>query len=432
MFSSLKIINANVVTPNGLLIGEVFIKDGIIEKISDKVNQPSTDNIIDAKGRYLLPGFIDIHTNGSAGFDCTYGVYDTLNNTFDFDENEYITGLNKAVKSYIDAGCTKVILSTISAPFEQILQVINFIKNYKKKETLINNVIFGLMIEGSFIKETANAGAHNPDYFQCPEEKILSELLTGNEEIIKIVNIPPEWGENSINSYKILNEKKIIAAAGHTCASAYEINKAVTYGLSLAIHLFNGPSYSSYKPFEGGGAIEAFLKAENVFAEIIADGLHVDKSYFLDALKRKGNEKVIAITDNMFVTGSGIKSEFRMGEKLGVVSDDFKYLYIKEKPNALFGSNLKMNEAFVNLLNWLTSDTQGVWNKIHRANKFEEALMLASKMCSGNPADLLKISGSYGSVAEGMHADLVLAEIKYDKFYTMEINKVILNGNIIN
>lgn len=427
-----KIINANIVTHDGIINGELLIKDGIIEKVSENVNCKEEVFIFDAKNKYLLPGFIDVHTNGSAGFDCTFGKYNNKNNSFYCDEENYLSGLNNALKNYLQSGCTKIVLSTISAPLEQIKQSCEFIKKFKLGNPLLREVIFGLMIEGSFIKEETNGGAHNPKYFQSPSQNILNELISGNEELIKIINIPPEWGEDSNNAYKFLKQKNIIPAAGHTSATANEINKAISSGLKLGIHLFNGPSFSSYKPFNGGGAVEALLKSENTFVEIIVDGLHVDKSYFMDALKRKGEDKVIAITDNMFVTGSEIKNEFTMGEKVGMVSEDSKYLYIKEKPNALFGSNLKMNDAFENLLNWFTSDIEGVWNKIHKAKGFEKALVLSSKLCSENPAELLGISKLYGTVSEGKKADLLLADINFDKKYNFRIEEIILNGKFIN
>ena len=115
-----------------------------------------------------------------------------------------------------------------------------------------------------------------------------------------------------------------------------------------------------------------------------------------------------------------------------MVSDDSKYLYIKEKPNALFGSNLKMNDAFENLLNWFTEDIEGVWNKIHKAKSFEEALILSSKLCSENPAELLGISNLYGTIAKGKRADLLLAELNFAKKYNFRIEEIILNGKFIN
>ena len=425
-----KIINAKIVMPDKILEGELLINRNKIEIIADNIKTDQECEIIDVQGKYVLPGFNDIHTNGSAGFDCTNGYYNLESNEFIFDRESYLSGVGKALKSYLKNGCTRVILSTIAAPPEQVRQVISYIKEYKDSQLLLSDVLFGIMIEGSFIKETANGGAHNPEYFRAPEENILREFINGNEDIVKIINIPPEWGEVSIDAYKILKEKNIISAVGHTAANADEVERAISLGMKLGIHLFNGPSFSSYKPFTGGGTVEALLKSDEVFVEIITDGFHVDKSYVMDAVKRKGIDKIIAITDNMFVTGYGIKDEFVMGNKTGVVSKDRKYLYIKDNPGALFGSNLNMKDAFENVLNWFTSDIEGVWNKLHEADTLENAILNSSKLFSTNPAKLLNISHETGLLEKGKKADIVIADIQYNKTYNLRIDKIILDGNV--
>ena len=426
-----KIINAKIVMPDKILEGELLINRDKIDIIADTIKTDQDCEIIDVQGKFVLPGFIDIHTNGSAGFDCTNGYYDIERNEFDFDRESYLSGVEKALKCYLENGCTRVILSTIAAPPEQVRQAINYVKEYKDSRRYLSDVLFGIMIEGSFIKETANGGAHNPEYFSAPGKDILKKFIDSNEYIIKIVNIPPEWGEVSYDAYKILKEKSIISAVGHTAANADEVGRAISLGMKLGIHLFNGPSFSSYKPFNSGGTVEALLKSDEVFVEIITDGFHVDKSYFMDAVKRKGIDKIIAITDNMFVTGHEIKDEFIMGNKTGVVSNDKKYLYIKDNPVALFGSNLNMKDAFENVLNWFTSDIEGVWNKLHEADTFENALLNSSKLFSANPAKLLNISHETGLLEKEKKADIIIADIQYNKKYSIQIDKIIVKGNIL-
>lgn len=429
MSASYIITGAKIIADKQIIEGNILVEDGIIRNISSSINYSGSIDTINARGKYVLPGFIDIHTNGNSGFDCTNGSYNVEGNNFNFEKDHYFNGLEKALYSYIKSGCTNVVLSTIAAPVNQIKNVIEYINEYKESEKLFYEILHGLMIEGSFIKDPANSGGHNPKYFSSPTKEILNEFISGNEEIIKIINIPPEWGTDSFEAYKYLKDKNIISAVGHTNASADEVNKSIALGMSLGIHLLNGPSLSSYKPFKGGGAVEALLKSDETFIEIIVDGYHVDKSYFLDVLQRKGDDKVIAITDNMFVTGSSIVNEFSIGGKTGVVSSDEKYLYIKERPEALFGSNLKMNEAFENLVNWLTADIDGVWNKKHRAMSIEQAISLSSKLCSENPAEFLGVDEKCGTISIGKNADLLIAEIKYDKECKLEIESVFVKGN---
>ena len=189
------------------------------------------EEVIDAGGKYVLPGFIDIHTNGSGGFDCTSGYYDTEKKKFLFDKANYFSGVERALKSYAENGCTRVVLSTIAAPVNQIREVISYLKDYKNSNLNLSDLLFGIMIEGSFIKEPANGGAHNPENFSAPREEILKQFVEGNEEIIKIINIPPEWGELSLKAYEYLRNKNIISAVGHTAATARQVKEAVSLGL---------------------------------------------------------------------------------------------------------------------------------------------------------------------------------------------------------
>jgi len=128
------------------------------------------------------------------------------------------------------------------------------------------------------------------------------------------------------------------------------------------------------------------LRSDEVSAEIIADGYHVDKSYAMDTIKRKGFERVVAVTDSMFPTMlEGVKKFSMLGVD-GEVSPNREYLQIAERGDALFGSTLTMDKAFSNILSWLTEPIEGVWYRSHEPLSFEEALSKASDMCSRNPA----------------------------------------------
>ena len=87
--------------------------------------------------------------------------------------------------------------------------------------------------------------------------------------------------------------------------------EAIKAGLKYCIHFTNGPTGGSYKPFNGGGTIEAVLKFDELYAELIADGFHVNPLYIRDIIRRKGVDKIIGMTDCQFVAGSPIKTYHR-------------------------------------------------------------------------------------------------------------------------
>ena len=208
--------------------------------------------------------------------------------------------------------------------------------------------------------------------------------------------------------------------------------EATKVGLKYFIHLTNGPTGGSYKPFNGGGAIEAVLKSDELYAEQILDGYHVNPAYVRDILKRKGAERIIGITDCLFAAGSQVK-QFTSGGIRGALSEDGKYFQVVDKANTLFSSNLTMNRGFGNLLNWLTMDMQGIWNRLHNALEFEQALVMITKIFSTNPCLLTGLDKQgYGSIDDGAKADLCVLDITGSQgSFKVTVESTIVDGRIV-
>lgn len=426
--------NGNVLLPNGLKKVNIEIEDGIITNISNKSVKDNSAQIIDAKGKYILPGFIDLHTNGIGGFDLTNGLYDYKKESFSVSKKNYMFGLENSMKEFAKHGTTLVGFTSLEAPIEKIKKIFSYIAEYKgESQSELKDIFYGIYIEGTFMKEERYKGAHNHKYFLKPSIKLFNELQKAADGNIKIVNVVPEWGKDALSLIEYLKKNKVLVAAGHTGANGDEYFTAIKKGLQLAIHVLNGPSSSSFKPFDNGGALEAILKSPEVYAEIIPDGYHVDKSYIMDMIKRKGIDKCIAISDSMFVTNMKRVNKYKMNGVVGKLSKDGEFLYIADKGNfnALFGSVLTMDKAFANLLTWFTQPIEGVWNELHKPLSFEDALINASKMCSMNPANILGLD-STGTIKIGSNADILITEImKNNNNYKIKINNVFLKGNTV-
>jgi len=447
MKDKIKIINGLAVLPDRIGSVSIEIEGGIITDINNRKKTSKSELVIDARGKFILPGFVDIHTNGIAGFDLSNGVYELNSGNFISDESNYIKGLNKALKAYAKTGVTRVLLTSLASPLEQLKKVFGFINLYKSE---LNNspwkeILEGLYIEGTFIKLHEYRGAHNPEYFNKPSIKLFDELQKASGRLIKIVNVVPEWGEDSLKLIKYLSKNNIVCAAGHTGATGTQYQQAIKNGLTLAIHFLNGPTGSSSKPFGEGGAVENILRSKEMFVEIITDGYHVDKSYVLDTIKRKGFDKICVITDSMFAAAFKGLKRFNVFGIDGSVSKDGKYLQISDREYSLFGSLLTMDKAFSNILTWLTNPIYGVWNELHSPLSYEEAIIKATAMCSKNPAEVL---GMYepsndrknnvkndlftGSLEVGKSADIIIAEIKkINKNYKLKIGNVIVKGQML-
>ncbi len=433
-----KITNAQALLPDALVNTNIDIEDGRISKISKNKKTGKSVTTIDAGSKYVIPGFIDLHTNGIAGFDLTNGLYDKNTNRFSISKPKYFEGLDTALTEYAMHGTTLVGFTTLEASEKKMKKIFSMIAEYlNESESHVKSIFHGIYMEGTFMKDKKFKGAHNPKYFNKPSVKLFKKFQKAAGGNIKIVNVVPEWGKDAIKLIEHLVKNSIVCAAGHTSATGKQYYEAINKGLNLAVHVLNGPSSSSFKPFEQGGALEAFLSSDEMYVEIIPDGYHVNKSYLLDIISRKSIEKCIAISDSMFVTNMKALNEFKINGVAGKVSKNREYIQIagEENSNALYGSILTMDTAFNNLLTWFTKPINGIWNKLHAPLDFEHALINASKMCSENPAKVLglfsntNLENSTGSIEENKSADLIIADIKkVNDNYKLSIDKVILGG----
>ncbi|MEM9718731.1 MAG: amidohydrolase family protein [Bacteroidota bacterium] len=409
---------AHIVLPDRVIKGDIRIENGRIAEIADYILEEKSWEINHCKGKYLLPGFIDIHTHGAYGFDFALGVYNAENDTFSHEA--YEEGLNKALKHYVSCGATRIYPTTFAAPLGVLEQA------FKHLSTCIEDTHFpyeelvgGINLEGTFLKLPAFAGAQNPNFFYPASLATFEQLDWASGGRLCIVNIPPDHGPTGLHMTRFLSQKGIVVAGGHTGAMAKEFGMAVDAGLNLAVHFLNGPSQHSEKSFFNGGAEEEILRRDEVFLELIVDGYHVHPSYVRDVIARKGYERVILITDSMFARDCTDIKHFSLEGIYGEVGENREYLRVLGKADTLFGSVLRSDKGFENVLNWLTQDMIGIWYREHKALNLPEALVYTSQMASGNPARLLGIyenenhSGTgTGSIEVGKWADLVLVEVQ--------------------
>ncbi len=438
--SKIVIKNGMVVLPEEVKRCDVVVESGTVSYIGNERAAERDAMEIEADGKYVLPGFIDLHSNGAAGFDCSAGLYDASCGQFDAGEAAIAEGLDRALRYFVSKGTTRVALSTVAAPMRQLQQVFGHINSYLSSQPQggLADVLAGLYIEGSFIKMHQFRGAQNPAHFLRPSVEIVEGLQNAAKGLIKVVNVPPEHEEAGLEVIEYLANHGIVAAAGHTGATAEQFEKAIAKGLSLAIHFLNGPTGSSTKPFHGGGAVEAILSSEKMFLELITDGYHVTPAYVLDTLKRKGFDRTAIVTDSMFLTGLSEVKEFEVSGIKGKLSENGEYLHCVDNEGLLFGSVLTMDKAFTNMLSWLTKPMKGIWNAVHQPLSFEDALVVTSRMCSPVPAQILGIhqagdrrrpARGTGSIEVAKKADILIAEITdREGIYELSIEKVLVGG----
>ncbi len=405
---TLLIKQALLPTQQGLRETDLLVRDGRVAALAENLEAPDAVQI-SARGDFLLPGLVDVHTNGAAGFDFSFGLYNPREKVFDNSRAGYFEGFKRAAEFYVSQGATSVLLTTISAPVENLEKAFRYFAEFKHTSPLAD-VFEGLYIEGSFILDTAFSGAHNPAYFLKPSWPLIRRWQEMAEGAIRVVNLPPEHGKLALDLIPKMRELGILTVAGHSGAYFDEFEAAERKGLRGAIHLFNGPMRSFYKPFRGGGAFEAALALDSVFAELICDFYHVDPRYLRDAIARKTPRRILTVTDSMFVAGIEEIGTFEISGIEGKVSSDRGYLEVREKPGTLFGSVLTMKKALENLVYLLQNPGPGIWQKEHEGLGFGGALFQAVQMCSLTPQEFLE--REHRGLIPGAAADFLLARIE--------------------
>jgi N-acetylglucosamine-6-phosphate deacetylase len=416
-----------VVTPHGVERTDIVLRNGRIKLVAAK---QECDEVVDITGKYVVPGFVDIHFHGYNLFEFTSGLYDPKSETYDNSPSAYQHGFDMLSKTLVRFGVTGFYVGTWASPVENLKHCYTQLYRYlNKPKTQTGAKILGGLLEGSFISPQM-AGAQNPDYVL--EFAGDSFEAIGDNGAIKLANVAPDFGRKSCKLIKYLTRKGVVVGAGHTNATCEQITEATRAGLKYFIHFTNGPTGGSYKPFHGGGAIEGVLKSDELYAEQILDGYHVNPAYVRDILSRKGADRIIGVTDCLFAAGSDVR-QFTGGGIRGAISEDGNYFQVVDKTGTLFSSNLTMDRGFGNLLNWLTVDMPGIWNRLHDALSFERALVTSAAILSTNPCELTGLDRKgYGSIAGGARADLCVLDIVGSPGnYEVKVKATVVDGNIV-
>lgn len=381
MSKTILISNVTIVNYDREITGDLFIRDGKVEKIGQAL-QVEADIFLDgtAKNWIVMPGFIDMHIHGSAGFDMMDAT------------EEALRGMSR---SLVKEGTTSYLPTTITQRVDSIeaaLENVNgFVNNADEAEVL------GIHVEGPYIS-TKWAGAQPIEHISEPsiEQFLKWQRLSGNR--IKQVTVAPEI-VGGFEFVQAMSEEGIISSIGHSDASSDEVEKAVQLGAKQATHLYN-----QMRPFHhrDTGVVGSVLLDDHMKVEIIVDYIHSHMKAVNLAYRLKGAEGIILITDAMRAKGLEY-GEYDLGGQTVYVTEKGAHL----SSGALAGSILTMDQAVRNM-----KQTTGC------------SLQELVSMSSTNAAKQLKLSHK-GYIEEGFDADLVILDLE------LNVQKTICRGNIV-
>jgi len=371
------IVNGKIVLPDRVSEGKVLAFDEKIKGIFDEI--PEGAEIIDARGRFVLPGLYDIHIHGYLGEDASDGSYE---------------GLKVMAEGVAKNGVTAFLPTTMTVSKAELRRAFGAIHRLIEDSESPNWVgarAVGVNAEGPYINP-AKKGAQAGEHIVPGDAAFLLEYPE-----VKQTTIAPEMHEN-LACVKELAENGVVVSIGHTGATYAQAREAIEAGARNATHLFNAmPPLNHRDP----GAVGAALEDGRVFCELIADAFHIHPGLFSILRKLKGN-KLVLVTDCTRAGGLA-DGEYSLGGQPIFV----KGIECRLSDGTIAGSVLKLNHAIRNMVRLGGAE---VWEAVN--------------MASLNPAKLHGLT-DIGALEPGFRADIAIADGEF------EIHRTIFGGRTI-
>jgi N-acetylglucosamine-6-phosphate deacetylase len=354
--------NARVIFADGIRDDlDVVVRDG---KIAELRARSDGKDAIDLRGKYLAPGFIDLHVHGAQGRDTMEGTAEAFRVICDF---------------HLRGGTTSLLLTTATAPLPQIVSVIQAVRNTDDPQ------IAGAHVEGPFISRE-KAGAQNVKFICEPTAERIGQLSEYGD-VIRRITIAPEIS-GGLGAIEKFAAAEVSVSGGHSDAWDEEARAGLERGMRSVTHTFNCMSSARRRGIHRvAGLLEFALSEPGISCELIADGHHVSPTLMKMLYRAKGAEKILLVTDATAGAGLPDGSLFELGGRRCVVENGACLLANR---SALAGSTAPMIELVRTMVN-------DVGVPLH------EAVMMASR----NPAREIGLKGK-GEIAVGEDADLVV------------------------
>ncbi|MYT72222.1 MULTISPECIES: N-acetylglucosamine-6-phosphate deacetylase [unclassified Streptomyces] len=355
---------ARVVLPTGTVTDGRVIVDGT--QIAGSA--PADAETVDLTGHWVVPGFVDMHNHGGGGASFTSGTVDEI---------------LKGIHTHRQHGTTTIVPSFVTGDMDFLVQRAGLLSELAEQ-----GEIAGIHFEGPFISP-CRKGAHDETLLRDPDPADVRKLIDAARGRARMVTLATEL-PGGIDSVRLLAEHGVIAAIGHTDATYEQTVEAIDAGATVATHLFNAmPQLGHRAP----GPIAALLEDERITVELINDGTHLHPAALELAFHHKGSEKVAFITDAMDAAGFG-DGRYMLGPMEVEVKDSVARLV---EGGSIAGSTLTLDRAFKRAV---TVDGLPVEDVV--------------RAISANPARLLGVFDTVGSLEPGKDADLVVLDEEFE------------------
>lgn len=356
------ITNATIYTGKGVLENAFVRFDKQILEVGSMADfqADKAEEVIDAKGQKLVPGFIDVHSHGGYSFDAMDADSDAL---------------RKQVNGMLNEGITTYFPTTMTQSHENIEKALKVINEVAQTEPVIG----GIHLEGPFVSKVFK-GAQPEEYIQAPDLELFKKWFDISGGLIKLVTYAPEH-DTSADFENLCFELGVVPSIGHSNDVREHLK---TSKATHATHLYNACHRMTHREPGVPGHV---LLERGINAELIVDGIHVHPDMVKLAYQMKGPEHLCIITDSMRVKGMP-EGKSELGGQTVIVKDKQARL----EDGTLAGSVLTYDDGFRNMIKFTGCSV-------------EEAVL----MSSGNQAREFNLTQK-GAIEAGKDADFNLLD----------------------
>ena len=360
-----QIINGHILTPQGWMKdGSVLISDGKILEITNSDLAVIGATVVDARGMYIVPGFVAMHVHGGGGSDFTEATPEAF---------------RMAAKAHLAHGATTIFPTLSSSSFETLGQAVGVCQELMKEP---GTTIMGLHIEGPYLnpKMAGELFANQTKAIDAAEYQALIEKANG---CIKRWDISPEL-EGGHDFARYMRSKGVMVALTHTEAEYDEIKAAYEAGFTHAAHFYNAmPGFHKRREYKYEGTVESVYLMDGMSVEVIADGRHLPSTILRLVYKLKGVERTCLVSDALAYAACDnpqVDPKYVIEDGVCKLADH----------SSLAGSLATMDKL--------------VQTMVKAGVPFADAIRMASE----TPAKLIGVDDRKGTLQKGKDADILI------------------------
>lgn len=344
--------------------GSVLISDGKILEITNSDLAVIGATVVDARGMYIVPGFVAMHVHGGGGSDFTEATPEAF---------------RTAAKAHLAHGATTIFPTLSSSSFETLGQAVGVCQELMKEP---GTTIMGLHIEGPYLnpKMAGELFANQTKAIDAAEYQALIEKANG---CIKRWDISPEL-EGGHDFARYMRSKGVMVALTHTEAEYDEIKAAYEAGFTHAAHFYNAmPGFHKRREYKYEGTVESVYLMDGMSVEVIADGRHLPSTILRLVYKLKGVERTCLVSDALAYAACNnpqVDPKYVIEDGVCKLADH----------SSLAGSLATMDKL--------------VQTMVKAGVPFADAIRMASE----TPAKLIGVDDRKGTLQKGKDADILI------------------------